>query len=302
LKITAQGGVGTAEEHKFLIKHYNVDSVGWGTPFLLVPEATTVDEATLEQLIAAKEDDLYLSDISPLGIPFNSLKGNTKDLEKLSRIADGKPGSSCSKKYAALSNEFSDKTICTASRHYQTLKLKELSKASLSAEEYLDHYNKIVGKSCICVGLGTSCLIANKLDNKIEGNGVSVCPGPNLAYFSRAMSLKDITNHIYGRANLMHRKDRPHMFVKELAIYIDYLKQKIEELQDISDERNRRYLIEFVNNLLAGSNYYLELFERLDDVFLRNKRGIKSSLQAYKKNLEKIRDELKIVTAPESIQ
>ena len=44
LKITAQGGVATAEEHNFLINHYNLDTVGWGTPFLLVPEATTVDK------------------------------------------------------------------------------------------------------------------------------------------------------------------------------------------------------------------------------------------------------------------
>ena len=61
LKITAQGGVGTAEEHQFLIDNYNLDSVGWGTPFLLVPEATTVDNPTLEKLMGAKEEDLYLS-------------------------------------------------------------------------------------------------------------------------------------------------------------------------------------------------------------------------------------------------
>ncbi|MDZ7615176.1 MAG: hypothetical protein U5K51_16885 [Flavobacteriaceae bacterium] len=40
LKSTVQGGVGTAEEHEFLLTHYQADSVGWGTPFLLVPEAT----------------------------------------------------------------------------------------------------------------------------------------------------------------------------------------------------------------------------------------------------------------------
>ena len=74
LKITAQGGVGTEEEHSFLLDHYKLDSVGWGSPFLLVPEATTVDKATLDQLKEAKEDDLYLSNISPLGVPFNNLK------------------------------------------------------------------------------------------------------------------------------------------------------------------------------------------------------------------------------------
>jgi len=63
VKITAQGGVGTAEEHTFLINHYELDSVGWGSPFLLVPEATTVDEETREQLRKAEEKDVYLSNI-----------------------------------------------------------------------------------------------------------------------------------------------------------------------------------------------------------------------------------------------
>jgi len=292
LKITAQGGVGTAEEHHFLIDHYGVDSVGWGTPFLMVPEATTVDEATLDKLAEAKEKDLYLSDISPLGIPFNSLRGNTKDLEKLSRIANGKPGSSCSKKYAALSNEFSDKTICTASRHYQTLKLKELSKAALSAEEYRDQYDKIVGKSCICVGLGTSCLIANKLDNKIEGDGVSVCPGPNMAYFSSAMSLKDITNHIYGRANMISRKDRPNMFIKELGIYIDYLKNKMKEMADSSDEKQRKSLSGFAMNLQGGIDYYRQLFTNLNGSFVNMRSEILKELDESQESVNMLIEDL----------
>ena len=40
MKITAQGGVGSNAEHQFLLEYYNLDSIGWGTPFLLVPEAT----------------------------------------------------------------------------------------------------------------------------------------------------------------------------------------------------------------------------------------------------------------------
>ena len=69
IKITAQGGVGTSEEHEFLLDQFNLDSIGWGTPFLLVPEVTNVDEHTLELLKNAKEKDLYLSNISPLGVP-----------------------------------------------------------------------------------------------------------------------------------------------------------------------------------------------------------------------------------------
>lgn len=113
-EITAQGGVGTNEEHEFLLEHYNLDAVGWGTPFLLVPEATTVDDATIQKLVDAEEKDLYLSDISPLGVPFNSLKGNTKDLEKQVLIDKNRPGSSCPKKFVALNKEFKETGICTA--------------------------------------------------------------------------------------------------------------------------------------------------------------------------------------------
>lgn len=38
LRITVQGGVGTGEEHQFLLDHYNVDSVGWGSPFYWFPK------------------------------------------------------------------------------------------------------------------------------------------------------------------------------------------------------------------------------------------------------------------------
>lgn len=95
LKITAQGGVGTEEEQDFLLKEYDIDSVGWGSPFLLVPEATTVDKDTLEKLSKANEKDLYLSNTSPLGVPFNTLNGNTKDKEKQVLIDKNRPGSSC---------------------------------------------------------------------------------------------------------------------------------------------------------------------------------------------------------------
>ncbi|HLF32637.1 MAG TPA: hypothetical protein VI583_00275, partial [Cyclobacteriaceae bacterium] len=49
-RITVQGGVGTSTEHEFLREFYEVDSVGWGSPFLLVPEVTNVDKDTLKLL------------------------------------------------------------------------------------------------------------------------------------------------------------------------------------------------------------------------------------------------------------
>ena len=284
-KITVQGGVGTAEEHQFLIKHYKMDSVGWGTPFLLVPEATTVDNITLNQLIEAKEEDLYLSNISPLGVPFNSLKGNTKDIEKLSLIAKGTPGSKCSKKHLTLNSEYTEKTICTASRQYQQLKLKELENEGLSPDEYQEKAQKVLDKSCICVGLGTSTLLANNLDTRAEGKGVSICPGPNLAYFSKTMSLKEITDHIYGRANMVTRNDRPHMFIKELHIYIAYLKTKIEDLKTSSSVKQEQYVATFADNMNEGIRYYHQLFIESKDWFKDSKNDILQELERLQQSL-----------------
>jgi hypothetical protein len=262
-KITAQGGVGTAEEHQFLAEHYQLDSVGWGTPFLLVPEVVNVDQRTLDLLCNAKEEDLQVSNISPLGVPFNNLVGNSKDLEKLAYIEQGTPGNPCPKQYAALSNEFGEPTLCLASRKYQKAKIEELKTSGLSEADYQVAYDKVVDKSCICVGLGTSALLVSDLDTKVEKPGVSVCPGPNMAYFSDVMTLKEMVDHIYGKINVIRRKDRPHMFIKELTIYIDYLKTKLDETARPWSEKQQEYFTSFSDNLDKGIQYYKELFSTM---------------------------------------
>ncbi|UOY05095.1 hypothetical protein L0P88_14160 [Muricauda sp. SCSIO 64092] len=280
LKITAQGGVGTEEEHAFLLEHYNVDSVGWGTPFLLVPEATTVDDSTMARLIEAKEDDLYLSDISPLGIPFHSLKGNTKDEEKFALMDKGRPGSPCPKKFVALNKEMTDLGICVASRLYQHLKIKELDNLKLPQEQYQLEYWKIVEKSCICVGLGTSALLAHGLDTTTEGPGVSICPGPNMAYFSKVMVLKELIDHIYGRINVINRDDRPNMFIKELHIYIDFLQKKIDEAKEAITDKQKKNLSTFANNLKDGITYYRTVFNEVKGNFEATRTQIISDLDS----------------------
>ncbi|MBD3635985.1 MAG: hypothetical protein HUJ25_01485 [Crocinitomicaceae bacterium] len=278
IKISAQGGVGTAEEHKFLIDYYEVYSVGWGTPFLLVPEVVNIDEITLHKLIKAKEKDLYLSHVSPLNIPFNNLRGNSKDLEKSAFKDKGRPGSSCPKKYLALNKEFSDKGICTASRQYQVLKIKELESMELPKEKFELEYEKIVDKSCICVGLGTAALLVNQLDTSVEGSGVSVCPGPNMAYFSQKMTLHEISDHIYGRTHVISRKDRPNMFSKELFIYMDYLMQKFAETGNVINKKEKKYFSKFAHNLNEGVHYYQTLFKEHAELFPENKSNILDEL------------------------
>ena len=288
LKITTQGGVGTDEEQTFLMEEYHIDSVGWGSPFLLVPEATSVDNNTLKQLVNAREEDLYLSNTSPLGVPFNTLKGNTKDIEKQVFIDRGRPGSSCPNKFIALNKEFKETGTCTASREYQYLKIKELEMLEISTEEKIEKYNQIVEKSCICVGLGTSTLLLNNSDTKKIGKGVSICPGPNMAYYSKVMSLKDITSHIYGRENMITRFDRPNMFIKELAIYIDYLQNKVADVKVSFDKKQQRYLKKFKRNLEEGIQYYNVLFLEQKEHFITSKDVILGALQKGKEQLQYI--------------
>jgi len=300
LKVTAQGGIGTAEEHQFILDYYEVDSIGWATPFLLVPEVTNVDDPTRQQLVEAKEKDLYLSNVSPLGIPFNNLRRNTKDLRQAELISKGKPGSPCPKKFLVSNTEFTERTICTASREYQRTKLKELDNENLAPEEYQKRYEKIVAKSCICVGLGTSSLVINDLDTKIEGDGISICPGPNMAYFSKILSLNEMIDHIYGRANVITRTDRPNMYIKELNIYIKFLEDKIEDSKDEMTSKQEKYLLKFVGNLDAGIDYYKKLFTELKHAFKETKSKIMSDLDESRKALSLLRSEIETLAIVET--
>ena len=259
-KITVQGGVGTAAEHSFLIKEYGVDSVGWGTPFLLVPEAVAIDEATLQLLIKAREKDLYLSEISPLGVPFNSIKSNSAEQQRLERIKAGKPGSPCIKEHLVSSKEYSEKPLCTASRNYQKQKVKELAAAGMEESELESAIDKITQKTCLCMGLANAALTAADIPRHKVLNAIAVCPGPNMAYFDKVVSLKEMVEHIYGKINIMRHHDRPHMFVKELELYVSYLRNKIKELPSNATVRDIKYLNDFKDNLLNGIGYYQDLF------------------------------------------
>jgi len=289
LKITAQGGVGTAEEQEFLENHYKVDSVGWGTAMLLVPEATSVDDETIDKLINAKEEHLYLSNISPLGVPFNSLKGNTKDIEKQELIDAGKPGSHCPRQYVKLNYEYTEKGLCTASSRFQKIKIKELDEQNLSELEHKVEYDKIVDKSCICLGLGISSMKAHGIEvTKAEGHGISVCPGPNMAYFSKRVSLKDMIDHIYGRANVISRNDRPNMFIKEIGLYIDYLKKELENTSPILNRKQKKYFDNFVKNMKSGVEYYQGLFSEVRSSFDNKKSEIMSDLEMSLQAIESL--------------
>lgn len=288
LKITAQGGVGTAEEHDFLLNHYELDSIGWGSPFLLVPEATSVDDETRNLLANAKEDDFYLSNISPLGVPFNTVKGMSNDFWKQKRIDDNKAGSSCPKKFLALSKEYDSQGMCTASKKYQDIKLSELEqqKNDLSEEKFEQQKTKIFEKSCLCVGLANSSYLENKMEIKGQQQGVVVCPGPNLAYFDKIVPLAEMTKHIYGNTSVISDVNRPNMFIKELKMYVDHLKNDILSFSCETSTAKIKKWKSFQDNLLQGIEYYETLFQ--STLIFKNTLQIINQLHFYKEEVKQI--------------
>jgi hypothetical protein len=257
LKITAQGGIGTHDENELLLTFFEMDATGWGSPFLLVPEATTVDEKTLQQLCNANEKDIILSKNSPLGVRFNYLKNISGEVEKFDRIKSGKPGSPCTEKFLQSNTEFTNDPICTASVKYQKLKLNQLATLHLSGTELNKQLIEVLDKECLCLGLSNSALQAyhsKPLLNKALG--VTICPGPNMAYFNKVSTLKEMTDHIYGRKNLLRDGYRPHFFIKELQLYVTYLQEQIKNLAEEIDKKTTKYYQGFCSNLLDGINYY----------------------------------------------
>lgn len=260
LKITVQGGIGTAEEQEFLMTHYHLDRTGWGSPFLLVPEATNVDKLTIEQLATAKKDDYYLSHASPLGVPFNNFRRSSAEKQRKERIDKGRPGSPCYKKMLVSNTEFTAEPICTASRLYQHLKIKQLKEQELPDEQYNTEYNKIIEKDCLCEGLTVPALLKEDIPVPHNLNAVTICPGPNLAYFSGIFSLTEMVSHIYGRKNILNTLPRPHMFVNELQLYINYLKEAAGELN--LNAKRSKYLNSFKANLQEGISYYQKMAQQ----------------------------------------
>ena len=184
------------------------------------------------------------------------------DIRRDEQINTGKFGFPCTKKYLALFPFFGEEGSCTASKEYEQKRIAELKEQNLSRMEFDREMEKITVKACLCAGLTASTLMAHGLDTKMEGTAVSICPGPNLAYFSGTYSLKNMVDHIYGRTNVMERTDRPNFFIKELKMYIDYLGNKLEETVENVSDKQRKYYQTFQENLFKGVDYYKDLFQK----------------------------------------
>ena len=257
--ITVQGGIGTNGELRRLMEDFGMDCTGWGSPFLLVPEATCVDDPTRDLLKEAGEDELYLSGVSPLGVPFNNIRNSGSEKWTKQRSLGSKPGSACPKGYLQSNTEFTENPICTASTQYQLLKIDQIRHMDLSDTEKDEMKQRVLNKSCLCDHLANGALIALGLIQK-ERAPQAICPGPNIAYFKGVYSLKEMVNHIYGRGKSLVSPDRPHMFAKEIKLYVDYFKKMIEDFD--GTQKSFKAMERFKNNLENGMEFCLNIANR----------------------------------------
>ncbi len=287
-RITAQGGVGTPSEHDFLLQHYAVDSVGWGSPFLLVPECINVDPDTLGRLAAAGGEQIVSSGASPLGVPFSNLTNSASEIHKHELARRGKPGSPCPKGLLKFNTEFTELPICTASRTYQRKKIAELNARNLPADQYQQRHFEIIERVCLCRDLSGSVAINYKTDAHAEKPTPAVCPGPNLAFFTKVASLREMVDHIYGRINLINGARRPHMFVNELKLYVsDLARQLLKTMRD-TGARSAQEFRSYRDNLLQGIEYYRSLINSLDRDYAHWKTALMAEIATAKHRLDEL--------------
>lgn len=260
-RITVQGGIGTADEDRLLRERYGVDGTGWATPFLLVPEVTNVDPAHLEKLCEATERDVFLSDSSPFGLPFWNLRSSASEEARRRRIDKGTPGNRCSKGFVRLYNtEFTEDPICTASRQYQRSKLVEIETAELTEPQREAIRENVLAKACLCEDLAAGALQKNGLDAAATP---AICCGPNIVNFSGVVTLDQMVGHIYDRCSLLADSLRPHMFLREISLYLDYLAKELEKRRLRLTTTTRSYFADFVKNLCGGIEHYRGLAVQL---------------------------------------
>ncbi len=254
--VTVQGGIGTNGEDTRLRAQFGMDRTGWATPFLLVPEATCVDDATRELLQQATEKDCYLSDVSPLGVSFNNVQGTGSTVWTRKQAEDGKPGSPCPKGYLAFNTEFTGVPICTASREYQTEKLRQLASMSPDGQTTAPSAESVTAKACICDHLGNGALISLGIA-KPTSSPQAICPGPNIAWFNRIYNLSEMVDHIYGRGPSLVPGERPHMFAKEIVMAVDYFEGLLAK--SAFSKRDIAGLLEYRRNLETGMDFCMSV-------------------------------------------
>ena len=148
--------------------------------------------------------------------------------------------------------EFSELPICTASKEYQEQKLHEIEKMDLGLQQKEKIIETVLEKACICDHLGNGALIALGLARETLAPQ-SICPGPNIAWFDRVYTLEEMIDHIYGRGKSLVSEYRPHMYAKEIRMYLTWVGGLMDSAKE--DAKQNVRLKKILLSLVEGVEY-----------------------------------------------
>ena len=158
---------------------------------------------------------------------------------------NGMPGSPCTEKFLVSNTEFSEEPICTASHTYQKKKIEQLQSLNLTLEEYEVQLKDVLAKECLCIGLSNAAIKTYDLKPFKKLEAVNICPGPNIAYFEEIVSLQKILTISMAGKHYTGSK-RPHMFIKELMLYVDYWVNTTEQRDQLIPSEKHTWKISMI--------------------------------------------------------
>jgi hypothetical protein len=159
-------------------------------------------------------------------------------------------------------------------------KLEVLPDEGHSPEAYEIVKERILAKACICHELSGNATIPLGIDPDANA---TVCCGPGIVDFSKISTLQEMVDHIYGRISLLTSSGRPHVFVKELGLYVEYLRKEIDSFPIGLAVNSSSFLEGMRENLFKGIEYYQtlsgELVEDSRGSFLAGLKTMKEALE-----------------------
>ncbi len=103
--------------------------------------------------------------------------------------------------------------------------------------------------------------------------------------FSRVATLEEMVGHIYGRCSLVSDPHRPHMFLREIALYLDHLGAELAKHHIGLASSTPSFLREYVENLRQGIDYYHGLLNDLGD---GQQDRFRSGLEAMRAEVDRL--------------
>jgi hypothetical protein len=97
-----------------------------------------------------------------------------------------------------------------------------------------------------------------------------------------------MVGHIYGRLQLLTDPNRPNLFINELRLYVDYMKQEIQKRLDSWNAKEQKYFDTFRKNLQDGVAHYKTLIPKLIEETERYRETMRNELLALEQELVEI--------------